>query len=164
MALNVEKKVLFVCTGNIFRSAVAEWSFNHLTEMRGFDGGLRAESAGTDGGHYGNEPLVIDTLKELGIDASKHVPRKLSPEMVRESDLVVAMGLSHLEFIQRFSDRRIPLFYEIALGEIRSVYDWNEVLRGYEFEDSESQKYITDTIRKIHEVMPKFIKNCGSYV
>ena len=68
----MEKKVLFLCTGNASRSQMAEGLVNH-----DFAGRVRAESAGTD--PQGVSPLAIRVLAEVGIDisaaTSKHMSR-----------------------------------------------------------------------------------------
>ena len=65
-------RILFVCEGNICRSAMAEWLANHTLP------GVRAESAGFRRG----EPMTPHSLTLLrdraGIDASSHVSRNIA--------------------------------------------------------------------------------------
>ena len=76
--------VLFVCTANGGRSVMAERLFNR-------DAGGRhvARSAGSAPGAFVH-PQVVEALRELGLDASDHVPRKLDNEAVAWADVVVA--------------------------------------------------------------------------
>jgi len=60
----MEKKVLFLCTGNASRSQMAEGLVNH-----DFGGRIRAWSAGTD--PKGVSELAILVLSEIGIDISR---------------------------------------------------------------------------------------------
>ncbi|HEV2591871.1 MAG TPA: arsenate reductase ArsC [Gaiellaceae bacterium] len=76
--------VLFVCTANGGRSVMAEQLFN----LRGA-GRHHARSAGSNPGSAAH-PLVVDALKELSVDASGHVPRKLDDEAIAWADVVVA--------------------------------------------------------------------------
>lgn len=76
--------VLFVCVGNSGRSVLAEYLF------RAEAGGRHdARSAGSSP-EEATEPRVVAVLGELGIDASGHVPRKLTDESIEWADVVVA--------------------------------------------------------------------------
>jgi arsenate reductase len=76
--------VLFVCVANSGRSVMAERIF-----CRDARGRHEARSAGSNPGRAAH-PKVLDALRELGIDASDHRPRKLDDEAVRWADVVVA--------------------------------------------------------------------------
>ncbi len=49
-------KILFVCLGNICRSAAAQGVMQHLLESNGLDNLVEVDSAGTYGGHEGQLP------------------------------------------------------------------------------------------------------------
>jgi protein-tyrosine-phosphatase len=55
--------------------------------------GLEASSAGTLPAS-GMNPMVVQVMKEKGIDLSSKVPKMLTVEMIRQADLVVTMGCS----------------------------------------------------------------------
>jgi arsenate reductase (thioredoxin) len=76
--------VLFVCVANSGRSVMAERLFREAVGGR-----HEARSAGSD---PGNAPhgQVVDALREVGIDASDHVPRKLDAEALGWADLAVS--------------------------------------------------------------------------
>ncbi len=76
--------VLFVCIGNQGRSVIAERLFT-----RAAGGRHEARSAGSMPGSEPH-PEVLDALRELGVDASDHVPHKLSDEDVAWADVVIA--------------------------------------------------------------------------
>lgn len=82
------KNVLFVCVHNSGRSQMAEAFAKKLGK-----GKLRAESAGTMPGSKVN-PIVVQAMKELGIDISKARPRLLTEEMIKKADKVFTMGCS----------------------------------------------------------------------
>jgi arsenate reductase (thioredoxin) len=76
--------VLFVCTANGGRSVMAE------RLLRRDAGGRHvARSAGSNPG-VAAHPQVLDALREIGIDASDHVPRRLDDDAVAWADVVVA--------------------------------------------------------------------------
>jgi protein-tyrosine-phosphatase len=64
--------VLFVCVGNSGRSVMAERLFRQAAGGR-----HAARSAGADPRQAEVESTVLEALKEVGIDASEHVPHKL---------------------------------------------------------------------------------------
>ena len=76
--------VLFVCVANSGRSVIAERLF-----ARAAGGRHVARSAGSAPG-AGPHPNVLAALREVGVDASDHVPRRLDDEAVAWADVVVA--------------------------------------------------------------------------
>ncbi len=77
--------VLFVCVENAGRSQMAEaFAKKH---------GMIAESAGTIPSS-GINPLVVEAMRERGIDISTNKPRLLTTELIRNASLVVTMGCS----------------------------------------------------------------------
>lgn len=77
-------RVLFVCVANSGRSVMAERLFREAAGDR-----HEARSAGSDPGSAPH-PQVVEALRELGIDASDHVPRKLDAEALEWADLAVS--------------------------------------------------------------------------
>jgi len=57
--------------------------------FRAADPEHEARSAGAAPG-AASHPEVLDTLAEVGIDASDHVPQQLTPELIDWADVVVA--------------------------------------------------------------------------
>jgi arsenate reductase (thioredoxin) len=76
--------VLFVCVGNGGRSVMAERIFQQLAS-----GEHEARSAGSHPGTAPHLP-VVEALREIGIDASDHVPRKLDSELLDWADVAVS--------------------------------------------------------------------------
>lgn len=82
--------MLFVCTGNICRSPMAERLWD--ARLAGADrAAVRSVSAGVRAlaGHP-MDPLAADVLRELGGDPHGHVARQITAAMVRDADLVLA--------------------------------------------------------------------------
>ena len=76
--------VLFVCVGNAGRSVMSEYLFRRLA-----DGRHETRSAGSDPGSAPH-PLVVEALREVGIDASGHVPHKLDSDDLAWADIAVS--------------------------------------------------------------------------
>src|SRR5260221_6727407 len=95
--LNRQKSILFVCTGNVCRSPMAEGLFGRMIAERP---DLRVLSAGVS--TYPGQPPsahAVEVLDELGVDISQHRSRPLSEKVVEEADWIVVMTRSHLDSI-----------------------------------------------------------------
>jgi len=77
------KKVLFVCVENAGRSQMAEAFARQY--------GLDASSAGTLPSSKIN-PVVVEAMKERGINLSDYKPKMLTDKMIEDADYVVTMG------------------------------------------------------------------------
>ncbi|MEV5649997.1 low molecular weight phosphatase family protein [Nocardia sp. NPDC052254] len=83
--------VLFVCTGNVCRSVIAERLTRAMAAEHGIDD-LTAESAGTRAlVGFGVEPLAAQTITGLGAEAGNFSARKLKPEMIARAELILTM-------------------------------------------------------------------------
>ena len=80
------KKILFVCIENAGRSQMAE----AFAKKYG-NGKVIASSAGNKPADNVN-PVVVDVLKEKGIDISANKPKLITAQMAMDSDLIVTMG------------------------------------------------------------------------
>lgn len=80
------KRVLFVCVHNAGRSQMAEAFLNTLSNGR-----ARGFSAGTEPASVVN-PVVVQSMKEVGIDISQSSTKHLTLEMVQGTDKVINMG------------------------------------------------------------------------
>lgn len=83
--------VLFLCKGNVCRSAMAERLAVAIAAEHGLTG-LTAESAGTRAlVGFPIEPVAAEVLRGLGADPSGFAARRLRPEAIDRADLVLAM-------------------------------------------------------------------------
>ena len=80
------KTILFVCVENAGRSQIAEGFLKKYAPD-----GFKTQSAGTKPVYQLN-PIVVEAMKEVGIDISKQKSKELTDEMIQESDYVVNMG------------------------------------------------------------------------
>ena len=80
-----ERSLLFVCVENAGRSQMAEAFARKY--------GLVSSSAGTMPPESVN-PVVIQVMREKGIDLSSKTPKMLTVEMINQASLVITMGCS----------------------------------------------------------------------
>lgn len=100
--------VLFVCTGNYYRSRFAELLFNAAAQARGLD--WRATSRGTDvygAGAWNVGPLSVharEALEARGVplDPDLRMPMPLTADDLAAADLVVAVcEVEHRPHLER---------------------------------------------------------------
>lgn len=80
----MKKKVLFLCTANSCRSQMAEGITNHFLGDR-----FEAVSAGTEATSV--NPRAIEVLREIGIDISGHISKKLDVFADRSFHYVITL-------------------------------------------------------------------------
>ena len=76
---------MFVCVENAGRSQMAQAFAEKL--------GLNASSAGTVPSGRVN-PVVIEAMRERGMDLSRRSPRMLTAEMISNARIIITMGCS----------------------------------------------------------------------
>src|SRR5262245_48004368 len=116
------KTILFVCTGNICRSPMAEGLFRHAVKGRG---DCEVVSAGV-GALDGMPPSehAVRALRELGIDISGQRSRMLTPELVQRADYIFGMTHSHVDAIM--------LMYPQAAEKTFLLREFDETLDSFE--------------------------------
>ena len=90
-------RVMFVCTGNICRSPMAEVVFRWFAEQAGLGDRIVSSSAGTGDWHVGEraDARTIAALERRGYDGSHHRARRFTGRDFATFDLIVALDRSH---------------------------------------------------------------------
>ena len=112
--------VLFVCLHNAGRSQMSAALFERAAEGR-----HEASSAGTTpAGRV--HPEVVEVMRELGVDLSGRLPRKLTRELAERADVVVTMGCGdECPYIpgKRYVDWDLPDPKGRPVEEVRAIRD-----------------------------------------
>ena len=78
---------IFACVHNAGRSQMSAAFFNQLADPAK----ARAISAGTQPAERVH-PLVVEVMREVGIDLSAAKPQKLTPELAAGAEMLITMG------------------------------------------------------------------------
>ena len=78
--------VLFICVHNAGRSQMAAGYLTHLA-----DDAIEVRSAGSAPADSIN-PIVLEAMREEGIDLTDQKPKILTPDAIQTSDVVITMG------------------------------------------------------------------------
>jgi len=129
------KTILFICTGNICRSPMAEGLFRQAAGGRG---DFRVLSAGL-GAANGQPPTphAVSAMRELGIDISGHRSRMLTADLARQADYIFGMTHGHVD--------TIALLYPPAEEKTFLLREFDETLDPFEQD-------ISDPIGSSYEV------------
>lgn len=150
------QSVLFVCTGNIFRSVAAEYA---LKLRLGVNTSCIVGSAGIGIKSQPVHDWVQTRLHGKGADLTRHVPRGLTHELVEAADLVVAMGRDHQNFIREQFGRNVPLFNQICLGHDTPILDLHEVMPDWEADPERARAYVCSVIDVIWATAPAILSH-----
>lgn len=148
------QSILFVCTGNVFRSMAAEYA---LRAQLGQPSAYHVESAGIEAKPQKVHPVILNRLRLKGTDPSAHTPRTLTKELIQRSDFIIAMGLGHREFMRSKFGLNVPLFNEVAFGEDSPILDLHEALPNWEQDMVEAREYVESVIDHIWNSIPALL-------
>lgn len=101
-------RILFICTGNIARSQMAEGLARSLAAP-----GVEVASAGTKPNPKGVHPLAIEMLREKGINASSHRSKHID-DLQGEFDYVITLCDSAAQECPTYPARRSRLHWGLT--------------------------------------------------
>ena len=114
--------ILFVCVENAGRSQMAEGFFKKYAPSN-----LMAISAGTKPASKIN-PIVVEAMKEIGIDISNQKSKDITEDMMRNSTKIVNMGCMEKEscptlFLHNVIDWNLEDPKSKSLEDVRRIRD-----------------------------------------
>jgi len=154
-------KILFICTGNIFRSMTAELG---LRAALGPGSDVVVRSAGLIDAPHEIVSFVKGHLATRGLDVSQHKPRRLTRAMLAIADLPVAMGIEHRDQIIQEFDRALPMFSEIAYGTQEPLPDVSEVVPEWRSNEAAAAAYGRSVMDYIIDGMPGFVGRMHAFM
>jgi len=158
------KTILFVCTGNTCRSAMAEGIFKKILKERKEDNSsfniLSAGISALPG--ISPTPEAIKVMSEQGIDISQHHAQELRVELINKADLILVMANEHKEYIHKefpFALNKTFLLKKFTLNNKTESNQKNE--RNYEIIDPIGRKieFYRIIARELKKNLEKILDN-----
>lgn len=119
------RRIVFVCTGNICRSAMAEHLLRHWSQVRGLD--LDVSSCGVAAQSWYEMPAAARRLLSAeGVTAFTHKARLATRDALRGADIILVMERAHADHLtEQFPEftARIRLLREHAGFRDKDVDD-----------------------------------------
>jgi protein-tyrosine phosphatase len=159
--VNTMPSILFVCTGNIFRSMTAEYA---LKARLAPQSPIRVSSAGTLAIPQEMHPDIRAYLKRRGIDPSQHRQRRVTAELLQAADLVIAMSTDHQSFLVNTFQYRAPLFNDVCHGRSEPLLDVWEAIPTWETDPDAARRYVFRVMEYIWASVPGLLQNLGKYL
>jgi protein-tyrosine phosphatase len=153
--------ILFVCTGNIFRSMTAEYALKAMLDPRS---PIRVSSAGTVAIPQAMHPDVRAYLVQRGMDPSNHQQRKVTAELLHATDLVIAMSTDHQAFLFDTFQYCAPLFNDVCHGKSEPLLDVWEAIPTWETDLDAARHYAFQVMEYIWASIPCLLQNLGTYL
>jgi protein-tyrosine-phosphatase len=148
------QRVLFVCTGNIFRGLAAEYALREALHTTGRD--IVVESAGTEDFPHVVKPVVANYLLTKGLDVTAHRRRTLTPQMLDRPGLVIAMSTDHVTTLrERFGYLNAPLYTAACGLAAEPLPDVDEVISDPRTNPNAVEAHVRRTIDRIIELTPR---------
>jgi protein-tyrosine phosphatase len=98
-------RIVFLCSGNICRSPMAEVITRAKLAEAGLADRVVVDSAGTGGWHEGDgaDPRTVRALAEHGYDGSQHRAREFDRAWFADRDLVLVADREHERILRRWA-------------------------------------------------------------
>jgi protein-tyrosine-phosphatase len=119
--------ILFVCTGNTCRSCMAEAIANSLKDNEIAEVDFSSAGIYAVKGQSASQNAFV-VMEEMGIDLSYHIAAPVTEELLRESDLILALAethkktiLAHFQEISDLADKTFTIMEYV--GETGDIAD-----------------------------------------
>lgn len=140
--------ILFVCTGNTCRSAMAAAMMNKIAVENDLD--IRIESAGVfaEIGQKASEN-AIKALEKYDINLKEHLTKPVTDELIEKSDIILTMTEGHKMLLSAMAKDKVYTLLEFSgsSGDISDPYGGD--LEEYEDCAREIYDALVDAAEKI---------------
>jgi len=150
------KKILFVCTGNIFRSVTIELclkEYLRANNIRGF----HVSSAGIIAKKEPMRQALAVSLQTFGIDPQRHIQRKVTAQMLAKSDIVICMTKLQQRFLLERFGKNAQLYFDVLSGSGNDLLDVDDIVPKLHSQRS-INSFVQKTVRFIYSQTPNFFR------
>lgn len=142
----MDKKILFVCLGNICRSPAAEEVMRQKVKAAGLEKYFALDSAGTYGGHAGEQPdaRMRQAAWNRGYKLS-HKSRKITLDDFENYDMIVVMDDSNYDNVYRMAPNPESAEKIYTMSEFFQQSDYDHVPDPY-YEGAEGFERVLDLL------------------
>ena len=91
-------RIMFICTGNICRSAMAEGMMKKLIEEKNIDAQIFSCGIYAETGDYATYN-AIEAVKDYEVDISSHRATNIRDSKIKEMDLILCATVSHKQSV-----------------------------------------------------------------
>lgn len=139
------KDVLFVCYANIGRSQVAEGIYNKYRPGKALSAGIADFRQKYN---YTPHRYVIDAMREIDVDISKHKIKLLTKEMLDDAEKVVVFAEP---------DKWPDFLKNCRKAEYISVEDPGKDMNGPDDASPELLEKMRESVKKIHTLIKEML-------
>lgn len=153
--------ILFVCTGNICRSPLAEGVMRHILRRDNLHMSVTVDSAGTHAYHVGEppDPRAIAAAGRRSIDLGGMVARKIGRDDFTAQDLIVALDGGHYHILHRMqpSGSRAELRMMLEFAPQQKERDVPDPYFGGDADFEHALDLIVDASEGLLEQLPEYL-------
>lgn len=152
-------KILFVCLGNICRSAMAETMFKQMVSDAGLSDKITVDSAGTSDEEHGHpmHPGARRELKKHGMDGRGHHARQVNRQDFETADFIVGMDDMNMEDLKMMAPKG-------SHAQIFAIFDLLPDMKGQAIPDPWYTHRFGDTYDSLATALPSWLDKCKEYL